>query len=583
MSYRNPTIIQNQSGLIVPQAIAKAAENISQAWSKQLSDQRKLNLARKEEDRKNDLLVEQGTADAKASLKKGTGGKGLVDSAREAQVQIIDDLDEILKELNNRNLDPDRKKLLRATELELRNNLTDMNATFPKITSVMTDSNNFNINKAGLNGKVTPTTEDNLNFGLGLNKEGDDAAKYVYNGYKRNEDTGKLILDDSSSRGLTIFSGGVTVDANQFTSDGWTALTDVTQIQPDIDIAVGNYVFNAKKGLNLDTFNENATYETIAAKNDAGGTVGTQTVATRLATEKTNEFLNEQNQMAFAAIQAIQNPVETRNILRNQYSMTDKDIDVILNVKEANSAKFGGVTTQADLDNMSLAKDPANAHNKLRYAIARRVAGNVGIEITNPNEVDGPYTYAKVDRSGVTTPSEDKSTAYKTKLSDTMGLYTNAARVGQGQQRGSDRDVFLKASNLPASGKQISINGKKQRIDMIPFDENNPNMVSFIYGTPKYTGNAVTTVVDNVTYKAQDIEDAQKAMQGTGALNTLFLPAGSKTPISAHQFLTDAGLKNKNQIDIDMTNPGSVANAITLTSGLSDADALRIANTHFNN
>jgi hypothetical protein len=92
MSYRQPTIIQNQSGLIVPQALAKAAENISQAWSKQLSDQRKLNLARKEEDRKNDLLVEDATAKAKASLKKGTGGETLVNTARETQVQIIDDL-----------------------------------------------------------------------------------------------------------------------------------------------------------------------------------------------------------------------------------------------------------------------------------------------------------------------------------------------------------------------------------------------------------------------------------------------------------------------------------------------------------
>ena len=74
MSYRKPEIIQNQSGLIVPQAIAKAAENISQAWSKQLSDQRKLNLARREEDRKNDLGVEQATENAMSALKKGSGG-----------------------------------------------------------------------------------------------------------------------------------------------------------------------------------------------------------------------------------------------------------------------------------------------------------------------------------------------------------------------------------------------------------------------------------------------------------------------------------------------------------------------------
>ena len=170
MSYRKPEIIQNQSGLIVPQAIAKAAENISQAWSKQLSDQRKLNLARREEDRKNDLGVEQATANAMAALKKGAGGETLVNTARESQVEIINDLDEILKELNNRNLDPSRKKILRAAELELRNGLTDMNATFGKISTTMTAAQDFNINKAGNLGKKTATTEENLTFGLGLDK-----------------------------------------------------------------------------------------------------------------------------------------------------------------------------------------------------------------------------------------------------------------------------------------------------------------------------------------------------------------------------------------------------------------------------
>jgi len=328
MSYRQPTIVQNQSGLLVPQALAKAAENISQTWSKQLSDQRKLNLARREEDRKNDLSVEQATADAKAALKKGSGGKGLVDSAREAQVQMIDDLDEILKELNNRNLDPDRKKVLRAAELELRNGLTDMNATFPKITTTMQSANDYNINKSGLLGKKTPTNEDNLNFSLGLDKEG---AKYVYNGYKRDEDN-KLILGDSSSTGLTIISGGVTVDANQFTSDGWTALTDVTQIQPDIDLAVKNKL-TGKGGAILTNALKTATYETkIPVYNKAGKEEGTRTDMTQDATEDTNQFLNEQTDLALAAIQSVQDPVETRNILKNQYNMSKEDIDTFLNI-----------------------------------------------------------------------------------------------------------------------------------------------------------------------------------------------------------------------------------------------------------
>lgn len=285
--------------------------------------------------------------------------------------------------------------------------------------------------------------------------------------------------------------------------------------------------------------------------------------------------------MVLAAVQAVQNPVEARNILKNQYSMTDKDIDFILNTKKANSAKSGIKTTQEDTEAAKIATD--NANNKLKFAIAQRIAGKWGIDITNPDEVDGPYTYAKVDRGTVTKPSKDKSTAYNTKLSGTISLYNNAARVGQGQQRASDRDVFLKASNLLASGKQISINGKKERIYPVDFDPGNPNMVSFIYGTPNYTGNAVTTVINNVTYKAQDIESAQKAMEKGKKLATMFLPAGAENAISAHQFLTDAGLTNSNQINIDMTNPGSVANAIEMTTGISGNDALSIANTHFNN
>jgi hypothetical protein len=470
MSYRKPEIIQNQSGLIVPQAIAKAAENISQAWSKQLSDQRKLNLARREEDRKNDLGVEQATANAMAALKKGAGGETLVNTARESQVEIINDLDEILKELNNRNLDPSRKKTLRAAELELRNGLTDMNATFGKISTTMTAAKDFNINKAGNLGKKTATTEENLTFGLGLDK---GEATYNYTGYKRDED-GALILDGTSKVGLSITSGGVTVQANQFTSDGWTAITDVTQIQPDIDLAVKNTLTGKGGAINQNAVKP-ATYETkIPVYNQKGEKDGTRTDTTQDATDATNKFLNEQTELGFAAIQAGQNPVETRNILKNQYNMSEADIDTFLNTKDAAKAARG---SRNMFERVAKGVDLMAVNNKLRFSIAQAVGNPLDFSITNPNDTSGGYTFGIVKRGARSTPSSSGSDSeLNTRILYSKGRFKETNTLDPNM---SAADLFETAGNF-AVGKSLKIGNVWQ--DVRGFSKDG-NIVNIAYGT----------------------------------------------------------------------------------------------------
>tara|TARA_R110000787_G_scaffold13839_4_gene43067 strand:- start:165 stop:1886 length:1722 start_codon:yes stop_codon:yes gene_type:complete len=481
MSYRKPEIIQNQSGLIVPQAIAKAAENISQAWSKQLSDQRKLNLARREEDRKNDLGVEQATANAMAALKKGAGGETLVNTARDAQVEIINDLDEILKELNNRNLDPNRKKTLRAAELELRNGLTDMNATFGKISTTMTASKDFNINKAGNLGKKTATTKKNLTFGLGLDK---GEATYNYTGYKRDND-GALILDGTSKVGLSITSGGVTVQANQFTSDGWTAITDVTQVQPDIDLAVKN-TLTGKGGVINQNAVKPATYETkIPVYDQKGKEVGTRTDTTQDATDATNKFLNEQTELGFAAIQAVQDPIQKRNILKNQYNMSETDIDTFLNVKDASAAAMTNTTlSQEAVESVLSNLDDVNS--KLRFSIAQTIGNPLDFSITNPNDTSGGYTFGIVKRGARSTPSSSGSDSeLDTRISYSKGRFkeTNTNNPDM-----SAADLFETAGNF-AVGKSLRIGNTYQDVRGV---SKNGNTVNIAYGTGpdfvSYTG-----------------------------------------------------------------------------------------------
>jgi len=547
MSYRKPEIIQNQSGLIVPQAIAKAAENISQAWSKQLSDQRKLNLARREEDRKNDLGVEQATANAMAALKKGAGGETLVNTARESQVEIINDLDEILKELNNRNLDPSRKKILRAAELELRNGLTDMNATFGKISTTMTAAKDFNINKAGNLGKKTATTKENLIFGLGLDK---GEATYNYTGYKRDND-GALILGGNNKVGLSITSGGVTVQANQFTSDGWTAITDVTQVQPDIDLAVKN-TLTGKGGVINQNAVKPATYETkIPVYNKKGEKEGTRTDTTQDATDATNKFLNEQTQLAFAAIQAGQNPVETRNILKNQYNMSETDIDTFLNTKKAAKGtpalqyQPGGLLPANTIKRAVMGADLMAVNNKLRFSIAQTVGNPLDFSITNPNDTSGGYTFGIVKRGARSTPSSSGSDSeLDTRISYSKGRFKETNTLDPSM---SAADLFETAGNF-AVGKSLKIGNTWQ--DVRGFSKDG-DIVSIAYGT----GPDFVSYTTNDTALLKQFETARNnPAAAVPGMKVMDPNTGVEVDVTFATALKDKELVDRKTLEIDLSD-----------------------------
>ena len=69
MSYRDPKVIDDKSGLIIPNAIAAGVANIAKQWGAELGRQRDLNLKNRKEDLANDNRVEDEMAEMKASLK----------------------------------------------------------------------------------------------------------------------------------------------------------------------------------------------------------------------------------------------------------------------------------------------------------------------------------------------------------------------------------------------------------------------------------------------------------------------------------------------------------------------------------
>ena len=73
MSYRDPKVIDDKSGLIIPNAIAAGVANIAKQWGAELGRQRDLNLKNKKEDLANDNKVEADSALLKSSLKGSSG------------------------------------------------------------------------------------------------------------------------------------------------------------------------------------------------------------------------------------------------------------------------------------------------------------------------------------------------------------------------------------------------------------------------------------------------------------------------------------------------------------------------------
>ena len=550
MSYRKPEVIQNQSGLIVPQAIAKAAENISQTWAKQLSDQRKLNLAQKEEDRKNDLRVSDQIATIKGNFKPGKGGEDMLRTARITQNNIAQQLFKIRTEKNNRGVTKERMQQLADMEAFALQQMNSVNDSFAVVQTNMEDIEDYSTNTAANFGKKHIKNQEQFSFAKGL-KDG----KYEYVGYEEDEN-GNLIYDTTLS-GATINAGGITQVLRGFNSDGFSPIGLTTQVKGTGKLSMLSAFVNAKgTGFQQNVLSDK-TYETTKLKTEDGKFIGNQIIVNTDFTDTANARFNELVQETYSNISTLEGQDNRKDVLIKQYNFTEEDVEAF--ELDPNDPKIAG-----------------KLFTSIASIQAATLPGNIKItNLEDPKTINGRATnfkLAELQEGSITKPSSTTGTGYTKKYNNTLSLFTNAASVRAGQTRGSNKDVFAKATGILAEGKQISINGKPQRIRIVPapagMQEN--TTISYVYGTPLYTSNPATA----------DIANAQKAMKANDR-NAMFLLNGTAT--NAHDYLVSQGLKNQNQINIDFTNPASVSNQVERMFKLQTADASRIVSTHLSN
>ena len=528
MSYRDPKVIDDKSGLIIPNAIAAGVANIAKQWGAELGRQRDLNLKNRKEDLANDNRVEDEMAAMKSSLKNVPGGQDLVDTAQDVQYAAIDDLGKVRQELNNRDLSKKRKQELREEELAIVNGLNGMNASFPKITIEKDKAIKLKTNSAATAGKVAATTPENLAFSYGFH-EGTSTYSYVPGSRKNGKYT---------PPSFKINSGGQTSDLAQFNSEDFSTTFEVTQLQPEAAALITKSLKDKKNNFLQGKLEGTPTMQAdVPIFNEKGVKTGTTNNITTKATPETNNFMNQQADYVIAGIQEAGTPANRNSILKHQYAMSDSDIIDYTN------------------NGPSL---------KLRFSIAQNNASVAGLEILNPNApMNEPFAYAKIERSKPATLPKNKDGTSATERAHSQN-YTLA-------QANFDKPVSYPAAAVNVAQKRMTkiIDGAGLSVGAsVRFGE----MRQLTAVTPDYTNNTLKIAWGTPYYGSGGSQALKQArdlvVAGQGDTMIKLPPSGVEYPASSL-------VKDRNSVVLDMNKRTVVENLLV--------NSLQISKTQANN
>jgi hypothetical protein len=544
MSYRDPKIIDDKSGLIIPNAIAAGVANIAKQWGAELGRQRDLNLKNRKEDLANDQRVEDEMAAMKAGLKNPPGGQKLVDTAQDVQYAAIDDLGKVRQELNNRDITGERKQELRQEELALLNGLSAMNVSFPKVTIEMDKAVKFKTNSAATQGKTAVTSTDNLAFSYGFH-EGTSTYSYVPGSRKNGKYT---------PPSFQINSGGHTSDLAQFNSEDFSTTFQVTQLQPEAALAIKNKLKDPKNKFVQGVLQDGTNMSTEDIFDSKGKKTGTRNVVSTLATQETNNFMNDQNAMVQAGIQEAGTPENRRAIMMYQYAMTEDDFNAIYGTSDTSDGEVSG-----------------NANNKLRYSIALNNATSADLEITNPDAgPDEPYTYASIYKSNPSkyNPESENQGVKAARLRDIGSTFTSTLKKLGTMEQGAAKDLalFQQATGVQ-DGMNLGTKSKERRVTGLKVD-NAANKITYNVGTPFYGDNLSDPELRAISVVHNNSKTDQVLIDGN--------------LVKASDYLASQGKFNVNARTIDFSNKDSVVIGIMDMYGVDNVQANKYYNTYFN-
>ena len=537
MSYSDYKIIDDKSGLIVPNAIMKTGAAISQAFSTELARQKK------ETDDKNKTII-SGQQRIRENGQKAVdsfnkialnGGPELVSSFKQSMAKLqgrLTDIEMLQFENNYKNISAGEKLKLEEDRSQISEAMGSLNQSWLK---------------SGVITKEALALQENANADYGVLK--------VFASPEDENRTSAIIGAPDTSFTFSVgddfvpminFTGGPnqTVTSGQFA--GAATKTPYKEVLPvgafnseryDPITKIPQTFLPAQKALNAALANDKGAFRTDFLQEETRTTVpiikdnkpnGTKTSYRQNVTPQGIAKYNESHEMTMSQIDASIGDV-TYNGVMQQYAINPEM-----------QAAYADPTH----------KNHKEAKSFVGFSVAKKLAAQYGLNAEVVEDKPGTYNYYKDVGDKDNTQVTD-STQYSQRVNDANQRIQVAARKVAGLEAGPARNMalFYGATGLSVN-QNLGTRSKPKVINNIYEDKAN-NTVTYEYGNPYYGKNLSDTEKEAI--------DALH-VRGGGSRNAAILINGNL--VKAYDYLKSQNLINLNSTTIDFNDANSVTNGL---------------------
>ena len=536
MSYSDYKIINDKSGLIVPNAIMKTGAAISQAFSTELKRQKK------ETDDKNKTIISgqqrirengQKAVDSfnKIALK---GGPELVSSFKQSMAKLqgrLTDIEMLQFENNYKNISAGEKLELEEERSQISEAMGSLNQSWLK---------------SGVITKEALALQENANADYGVTSvfaspEDENRTSAIIGApdtsftFSVGPDFVPMInLTGGPNKTATLGEGGKEIQApykevlavGAFNSERYDPITKIPQTFLPAQKALKAALANDKGAFRTDFLQEEVRTTVPIIKDNKPN--GTKTSYRQNVTPQGIAKYNESHEMTMSQIDASIGDV-TYNGVMQQYAINPEMQAAYADPKH---------------------KKHEEAKAFVGFSVAKKLAAQYGLNAEVVEDKPGTYNYYKDVGDKDNTQVTD-STQYARKVNDANQRLQLAAKKIAGLEQGPARNMalFYGATGLSVN-QNLGTRSKPKVIKNIVKDEAN-NTVTYEYGNPYYGKNLSDTEKEAI--------DALH-VRGGGSREAAILINGNS--VKAYDYLKSQNLINLNSTTIDFNDANSVTNGL---------------------
>jgi len=538
MSYSDYKIIDDKSGLIVPNAIMKTGAAISQAFSTELKRQKK------ETDDKNKIII-SGQQKIRENGQKAAdnfnktpleGGEKLVNSFKDTMNKLQSKLTDIeMKqfESNYNNISAEERVKLDEERDRISRAMGSLNQSWLK---------------AGVITKEALAQQENANADIGVNSvfaspedENRTSAMIGAEGtsftYSLSEDFVPMINfsggpNDTKTPGM--FPGAVTKTPYQetlavgaFNSDRYDPIVQIPKTFAPAQEMLKTALADSKGAFRADFLQEEVRTTVPIIKDNKPN--GTKTSYRQNMVPQGIEKFNEAHAMTMSQIKSTVGDV-TYNGVMQQYAINPEM-----------QAAYADPTHKKHEEAVSF----------VGFSVAKKLAADHKLNAEIVEGKPGTYNYYKDVGDKDNTQVTD-STQYSRRVNNANQRIQVAARKVAGLEQGPARNMalFYGATGLSVN-QNLGTRSKPKIIKNIHEDEAN-NTVTYEYGNPYYGNN----LNDNEEKAVEALH-----VRGGGSRTTAVMIDGDPT-VNAYDYLKSQNLTNLNSTTIDFNDANSVTNGL---------------------